>query len=213
MKDKKHMVIAGVAVLAVVLVVGVAAGRNLSTAKSIAKEDVKSSELTHGIHYGGNFNEFQNLTKQDSESDNVEPETEESLIKEKESLIKEMEEAKKNHPGDIYGEEGGKIRQKDDLLEGEAPALEENTEEEIDETEFTGSVDIPVYTSKGYAEHEVICDAQSQEEAESIASQISGMLLSWKNGVATIQITDSVDRFLEQYEQQGGETKFYKRFY
>lgn len=203
------MVIAGVAVLAVVLVVGVAAGRNLSTARSIAKEDVKSSELTHGIHYGGNFNEFQNLTKQDSESDDFELEPEET----KESLIKEMEEAEKNNPGDIYGEEGGKIRQRDDLFEGEAPALEENTEEEIDETGFTGSVDIPVYTSKGYAEHEVICDAQSQEEAESIASQISGTLLSWKNGVATIQITDSVDIFLEQYEQQGGETKFYKRFY
>ncbi len=72
---------------------------------------------------------------------------------------------------------------------------------------------IPVIQSSGYAEHEVLCDAETQEIAESIATQISGSLLSWQNGVAKIKIEESVDDLLLRLESEGSDLELYRRYY
>lgn len=72
--------------------------------------------------------------------------------------------------------------------------------------------DIRPIKSNGYKEHEVICDAQSQEAAKSIADEISGTLLSWNNGTATIQIEESVDELLDRLEREGSNLELYRHY-
>lgn len=72
--------------------------------------------------------------------------------------------------------------------------------------------DVRPIKSDGYKEHEVICDAQSQEAAKSIADEISGTLLSWNNGTATIQIEESVDELLDRLEREGSNLELYRHY-
>lgn len=87
---------------------------------------------------------------------------------------------------------------------------EESLEDDGTELQLSG---IPIYKSKGYAEHEVICDAETQEQAEQIAARISGTLLSWENNVATIQIEGSVDDLLDQMDKEGSDLYLYRKYY
>lgn len=206
MKDKKHMVIAGVAVLAVVLVAGVAVMHGKTGRSMDSDSDLLSSELKNGIDYGGTFDEFQSMHEED------ELETSDS----DEMVAEEIKKLKKSRTGDVFK---GENLTKDTPVKVDTVSYENNEEQEnVEEVSDTVEnelelTDMTAHRSSGYAEHEVLCDAQSEGEAEEIANQISGTLLSWKYGTATIQITDSVDEFLERYEQQGGDIKLYRKYY
>lgn len=91
--------------------------------------------------------------------------------------------------------------------------FEDDDFEEDGEIADASEIGVVVYESKGYAQDEVLCNADSQEEAESVAAQISGTLLSWEHGVAAIRIGTPVDDLLESLEQQGSSLNLYRRYY
>ncbi|HBN57456.1 MAG TPA: hypothetical protein DD414_11845 [Lachnospiraceae bacterium] len=207
MKDKKHMVIAGVAVLAVVLVAGVAAGRNSLGKSGGFSAEKKEVENRDGIFYGGTFDEAQHSGQGTAKVGTIEDTT------------KLEEEFIKNRQGETIVNPDENLGTMKSISQKELPSSEESVSEETVPEEEAESGDgaeeivVPARKSKGYAEHEVLCDAESQEAANEIAGTISGTLISWEHGTATIQITGSVDEFLESYEQQGGDVAFYRKYY
>ena len=207
MKDKKHMVIAGVAVLAVVLVVGVAAGRSSFGKNAGFAAVIKVVENRDGIFYGGSFDESKH-----SRQGAPKAETDEDITKLKEEFIE-------NKQGETIVNSDENLGTMKSISKENIPSSEEPVSEEIDTEENAESVDgaeeivVPARKSKGYAEHELLCDAESQEKANEIAGTISGKLISWEHGTATIEITGSVDEFLENYEKQGGDVAFYRKYY
>ena len=100
------------------------------------------------------------------------------------------------------------------LLLGESVLLSgENEQEPLDEEDSEEDICVvtPIQTN-GYKEHEVICDAQSEEEAEYIANAISGTLLLLDQGTAVIQIEESVDELLARLEQEGSTLRLYRHY-
>lgn len=232
------MVILGViaAVVAIAVPVAVFSLQKSPSPEVDSELKVEGKQDEAGIYYGGTFDEFQYITEEEMESSETErasellddqgtvldedkeetmtyDETETDLDKIKEDFEREKSRIipKETVKGKINISQTDKSEPEvGDIIEG--LANEENSE---DDTVSEGEVyhmDVPVFHSNGYAEHEVICDAESQEEAEQIASRISGTLLSWQNNVAKIQIEGSVDELLEQLEQQGSDLMLYRNY-
>ncbi|MCH5248806.1 MAG: hypothetical protein J1E98_02680 [Lachnospiraceae bacterium] len=225
MRNKKKMIAIGGAALALIAAAAVTVSlvhRNSGDGATLDVVGDNGSKL--GIGYGGHFDESANNTGMDQESDGEDydeiGEKDDGELSEDDieaDLARVKEEAAKNREGIFYGEEG-KSYGEVDLYKPKASDSSDNTtgesySEETDEEANLNELGITIYDTKGYAENEVICDAQSMEEAESIASQISGKLLSWNNGVAIIQIEESVDEFLERLEQQGSSLELHRHYY
>lgn len=217
MRNKRKMIILGGAAFALIVAVSV-------TASLIHNNSVEAEEFGDGIgagdelgiHYGGSFDETTGTYRDGHEPDVSErgPGNDSDDISGIESeetpdeMLKKMKEAAE---GDIYEEAGSKDRIV--LYNSDSAEDLELTEAvDIDENEAVVRMDDFGYEIDGYAEHEVICDAGSQEEAENIASQISGTLLSWNEGVATIRIEGSVDELIERLEQEGSNLMLYRKY-
>lgn len=116
------------------------------------------------------------------------------------------------NPQDINREQANP--EKKIILVGEDSFISEENEPESPDKEDSEE-DICVVTpikTNGYKEHEVLCNAQSKEEAEHIANAISGTLLSLNQGTAIIQIEESVDDLLARLEQEGSELQLYRHY-
>lgn len=213
------------------------------------KEDLKVEGMITGkademgIHYGGDFNEFefQYRTQEDTEESETETselneinqgediiddaidledntEIEGSDIDESaglEEISSEIERIKEdfnqNKQGDILNHNA---QENEVTLVKQAEMKQFDSVESDEEAEADMNLlGIPVIQSSGYAEHEVLCDAETQEMAENIAAQISGSLLSWQNGVAKIKIEESVDDLLLRLENEGSDLDLYRRYY
>lgn len=178
-----------------------------------------------GIHYGGDFDEFGNYHNNPDSPEAADPEISEDESADPEKTPKELlsEMDTENIKRRIMSEENniplGSIEEyAPDTLDSDVSGSDRNrTDNSGIEILHSGEIkdvsDITVSESKGYYNDEVVCDAASQEEAERIASQISGTLLSWDNGMAVIQIKSPVDEFLEQLEQEGSDLQLYRHYY
>lgn len=225
--DKKRVIVivSVVIVIIVVLVVIMMFWKKGSTEYSGGKLDGKADEM--GIHYGGSFNEFQYQEETENEEESAEIDLDEVAAE----LKSIEEEFKKNLPGEVLKEgdeeltNGNRVSERavvnsNSREEKESESVEAasdravvGTDAPIEEAEGDGEITPHIIQSSGYAEHEVLCDAESQEAAESIAAQIGGVVLTCKNGVATIQIEEHVDTLLERLEQQGSSLELYRNYY
>ncbi len=236
-RKKIYMIVLGIVALAVVGAVILLPKNPEGDLKVEGMITGKADEM--GIQYGGNFNEFefQYSTQEDTEEteitepdeidqgedtiidtidieNNIEPEgldiDESAGLEELSAEVERIkEEFNQNKQGDILSHNAqenevtlvkqAEVKQSDTM----------NSDEELD----MNQLGIPVIQSSGYAEHEVLCDAETQEIAESIATQISGSLLSWQNGVAKIKIEESVDDLLLRLESEGSDLELYRRYY
>lgn len=218
MKDKKHMIIIGIVVLVVVIGVFMTIFfLNRNKAKKIEPEGKKTEA---GIHYGGNFNEFEYITEETTgeKTDDAEEEETVNLAEVAAEAKKIKEEFEREKTGDVILEDGSLQEKNENSVALNSVKQENDKEQETSQEGNTEPVEtmeggIPIFRSEGYAEHEVLCDAQTREEAEQIAGQIAGTLLSWEHGVATIEIAGSVDDLLAQLEQQGSTLELYRNYY
>lgn len=222
MRNKRKMIIIGGAAFALIVAASV-------TGLLIYNNSVKAEEFDDGIgvgtelgiHYGGEFDEFADISEDDESGDMPEENQVENAFIEKlergdfevsesgkADLMKILDEHQKELDEADFGKKDEDSRE-NAVLYNDVDSLQEGTNAETSGTEKMGD---SMIETDGYAEHEVICDAGSREEAESIASQISGTLLSWDYGVATIQIEGSVDELLNQLEQQGSNLLLYRNY-
>lgn len=222
MINKKKMIIIGGAALVLIAAVSVTVSLIHNNSKRAEELELTGVGDELGIHYGGSFDEFADASEEDVESDASGENWEDDVLEEslesgnfeisesgKEALKKTLDERRKElGEADLTGQNGN-ARDKIEL-HNSADSLPEGTD--IEKNEGTEELGNLMLETDGYAEHEVICDAESREEAESIASQISGLLLSWDYGVATIQIEDSVDELLDRLEQQGSNLVLYRNY-
>lgn len=192
-------------------------------------ENERGEEM--GIHYGGDFDEFQYFEDEDTQEsmsgdgltdveNQMTVETiDEGLGQEIENVDKIREEFEQNKPGEVITGDLENLS----ILNGNLQAAEYKNETEVlsqeletaPETEAVLVDDaflVSVGKSDGYEEYKVICDAESRENAEEIAREISGTLLSWEHGVATIQIEENVDELLERLEQQGSSLELHRKY-
>ena len=228
MRNKKKMIILGSVSLALIVVVAsvtvLLVHKNSNGKVTIeARENINRNEIR--TDYGSDFDEFANTSGARTNREAVALDTEDSdniedLENADEIHSRIKEEYEKNKSGIIYGEEGAGYETVTDLevvqpgdSDSEVDHTDENDSSETGEDADASEISVPVFGTKGYAENEVLCDVPSMEEAESIASQISGTLLSWDDGVATIQIDEPVDVFLEKLEQQGSSLRLYRHYY
>lgn len=218
MKDKKHMIIIGIVILVVVLgVVMTIFFLNRNKTKNIESEGKKTEA---GIHYGGNFNEFEYIPEETTgeKAEYAEEEETVNLTEVAAEAEKIKEEFEREKPGDVILENDSPQGKNENSAALNSVRQENNKEQETNQEGNAGPVEtmeggIPILRSEGYAEHEVLCDAQTREEAEQIAGQIAGTLISWEHGVATIEIAGSVDDLLAQLEQQGSTLELYRNYY
>ena len=210
---KKQIIIMGIIVLIVIILVAVLVifiqkgkGPNID----ITTQEDLSERM--GIDYGGSFNEFDTDVEP---GDDTEGPTEEELQKQTKQIQEEFE---ANLEGDVIDAEGnvkGNVEgKKDSSFSSLKPSKDATNEHEAElEYDEENNMGLPVFDNSGYAENEVLCDAATWEEAEEIAKQISGTVLSCENGVATIQIEGSVDALLENLEKQGSTLELYRNYY
>lgn len=59
---------------------------------------------------------------------------------------------------------------------------------------------LPDSGNSNYVEHEVVCRVDSEEEAERVAEAVNGSLKSWQEGIAVIEIQETVQEFLKKYQ-------------
>ena len=164
----------------------------------LTDDTIKMSE-EQGIHYGGTFDEFQYF----------EEETETETVVDVENMVSEMErEFRENAPGDIIREEDDdKINSmKQEQSKGQESAI--IIEGEDGELEFANMIQ-----SDGYSENEVLYETTSMEDAQAVAIQISGTVLSYEYGMATIKINEHVDTLLERLESEGSELILYRKYH
>ena len=228
MKNRKMMLMI---VAVFVIIVAVAAGVCFWRTGS----QIESQELVfdgnadeEGIHYGGSFDEFEYLTEDEAEVDETKPDNQTNKIQGDNAAFETTDEAvpanenpmaSMTDSNDIEAEliRQGKIIKEDDeelnqfKFDNSVGDDKQNQEENQSEADANEN-DIPIFDSNGYEEHQVICDAESLEEAEAIASKISGVVLSCDHGVATIQIEESVDSLLQRLEEQGSELELYRNY-
>ncbi len=209
MKRRKKMFISGgviLAVIAISITSFIVFDKN-NRQIEISEADTRGNP---SIFYGGSHDEFADTGQEDDEntlnSGEKDNEINETEIKSPKEII---EESKNMYEGDIYNT---------DDADPSGAYLQVAKTNETDNTGNDESADdeenvIQLKDSDGYEEHEVICDAASEEEAEDIALRISGNVISCNNGVAVIQITESVDALLERLEQQGSDLKLYRKYY
>lgn len=219
MDKKKMIIIIGAVVgilMVVVAIICVSAFALRANKAEISPVEGANLAGEMGIGYGGDFNEFDTDMEESDEEEVYEEEvpTKEEMEEEGERIRKEFEESKSesitDENGNIRedrGDEFGSLKKPENTLESSEnvdgePAMGED-----------GEIVLPVFDSEGYAEHEVLCDAATWEDAEKIATQISGTVLSCENGVAIIQIEGSVDELLEELERQGSELQLYRNYY
>ena len=222
MRDKRKMIIIGAVVLIIiVLVVVFVVVKKSSEEKSGMQPAGEKNEM--GIQYGGDFNEFQYIDEEESET--ASEETESVNIEELKAMDQKLEEEyiKNKTKAVASGEADGvdKISQKRGLAQPESTQeetdtqenVEENTEEavKVNEDVVSGDV-ISGQKSSGYAEYEVLCDAETQADAEAVAAQIGGTVLECKDGVAVIKIAENVDDLLARLEQQGSSLELYRNY-
>jgi len=175
-----------------------------------------------GIGYGGSFDEFAHYEKEPvpGRPETPEPEWMDAEATDLQKTADELMESINSGEidGILYDEKNEALGESSASFKPNASDQVENAPEDSGEDEPDLEADaeelgIPILKSKGYFEDEVICNADSQAEAQTIASQISGLLLSWDNGVAIIQISGSVDDLLKQLEQQGSSLELYRHYY
>lgn len=226
--DKKRVIVivSAVILIIVILVVIMMFWKKGSVEHSGGKIEGSADEM--GIHYGGSFNEFQ----YQEETENSEEESTEVDLDGVAAEIKDIEaEFKKDLPGDILKEDEEELEKGNRVSERSVVNSNNREEKEsenigvasdravvetdvpMEEAEDDGEITPHIIQSSGYAEHEVLCDAESLEAAESIAAQIGGVVLTCQDGVATIQIEEHVDTLLERLEQQGSSLELYRNYY
>jgi hypothetical protein len=219
MKGNKKVIIIGGVVIAAVVIAGVVWGVHRNNNSDI-EFNAKTNKNEMGIHYGGSFNEFQYFDE-DSTEDNDEKES--SLISEiTDSINSDNEELSDDEQ---ISEELSKIAKE---FEENAPGINIDDIEssnnvgniasinaDINSDNYSGDnddIDNLMLEPDGYAENEVLCDAETMEEATQIANQISGTVKSCENGVAVIQIEKNVDTLLDELESQGSSLRLYRNY-
>lgn len=200
MKKVKGPVIAAIVIILIVIVVMVVLSLKKTQANSIG-DDIKPKE-ERGIHFGGTFDEFQYF----------EEETESETILSREEILSEVdkkrEEFFENAPGDIIKEEDNesnmnRIKKKDTVEKPDSETMENENKE-------PGHASVIKFEE--YSENIVLYKTESMEEAQAVAEQIEGTVLSCENGMATIQINEHVDILLERLESQGSELILFKKY-
>lgn len=217
--NKKRIVIIGAAVLFLIAVSAAALVIHRNSVEQMEMDtQVQSDKDRIGIDYGGGFDEFDYDPEDNSETDGDDWDESQSDY---ENAVNMTSDELKDELS-RRREENGFGRKNVGAAEINVQSDEDNTdyddfiEDDFEETD--GAVDISelgivTIESKGYSQNEVLYNAESQEDAESVAAQISGKLLSWENGVAAIQIDGSVDELLEDLERQGSSLYLYRNYY
>ncbi len=228
----RRVIMIGTAILlfAVVSVAAVVIHRK-SAGNLELETEFQDDSARMGIDYGGTFDEFNyNPDEKDDiemEGDDLEDtQSDEGDYAEMEpnELLAELRKQRELEGGGIKRNRSAQTNIPDSNSSEAARAKSDDSTNDdfvdnYDDFEDDGeAVDISelgivTYESKGYAQDEVRCNVDSREEAENVAAQISGTLLSWDNGVATIKIEGSVDEFLEKFEQQGSSLHLYRNYY
>ena len=231
--DKKRVVTIVLVVVFIIAIVGVVM---IFRKKDLGKVDggrINGNADEMGIHYGGSFDEFQ--YQEEEEKEDLEKESAEVDLDEVASETARIEkEFEKNKPGEVTTDDeelsgtgdrvsaraavsgsGSKREEKESENIGKISDRSEsgqNVPDESGEADDGGDIG-HIIQSSGYAEHEVVCDAETQEMAETIAAQIGGTVLSYQNGIATIQIEENVDTLLERLEQEGSSLELHRNYF
>jgi len=208
---KKKTMIIGIAIFLIliitIIIVLIVKNQNSYTVNPDFEADTQM-----GIHYGGDFNEFDT-----SVADEEERELQKQAEEKRETFKKEVEEGKREFlesKKDIVIDENGveiegaskeQIGKIEVVVSDEAPEIELNEEGEYE-------VASPSFATSGYSKNEVLCEADTMAEAEEVAAQIKGVLLSYENGLATIQIEGDVDELLADLESKGSELVLYRKY-
>lgn len=215
MRNKKKMIAIGGAALALIVAAAVtvslvhrSSGKSLTIDASGSKNDEYSTGVTHATEITPEveiekYDEAYVIDSEDVQNRDV-----------LDARIEEEMKAKRE--GVIFGEEDDTQRIASHTLAAPGSADPDSVDTGTDdgeEVEGEADLSVGVYRSQGYSDNEVLCEAESEEEAESIAAQISGTLLSWEHGVAAIKIDESVDSLLEKLEQQGSSLQLYRKYY
>lgn len=218
MTNEKRIIIIGAAVLLLIAVSAIAVGVYKHFGKyAIAETEFVNDTSIVTIPDGEGFD-----VEDDSEADDdwsepqMEPDSEYGIDKPADELIEELKQQREEQGfGTVLHGSAGKnaLNDKDNVFYYDFVDDVEDDFEEAGETAEVSEVEVITVTSTGYAENEVLCNAESREAAENVAAQISGTLLSWEHSVATIRIEGSVDELLERLEQQGSSLNLYKNYY
>lgn len=215
MGNRKKMIIWGGAGLVLIAVAALGFSLIHTNKGNVSNElDKVDMEGDLGIHYGGNFDEATGTYRDGYVPDTAEQRADADIDEAEKDVVNETPEEKLKKfdeagEGDIYGEEDSKDRI---VLYDNNSVEDSEVPDAVDINEIVKNVEDFDYEADGYDEHELICDAESLEKAESIASQISGTVLSWNEGVATIRIDGSVDELLERLEQEGSNLMLYRKY-
>lgn len=210
----------GILIVAVIIIVTVIIINRKKVSEITEFNTDKNYSDEMGIHYGGSFNEFitnpydQETEESQKENDFQTKEDAESFLKEEHAKIESIREAQKdvNEAQREAANLDGFMEQDGTVPSGtELPAEEAKTTNENGETEIVISGDWKVQMD-GYEKHQVVCDAIHMGEAEDIASQIGGKVLSCEGGTAIIEITKDVDELLAELEKQGSDLKLYRKY-
>ena len=199
-KKVKGPIIAAIVIILMVIVVMVVfslRGRQVN----ITDDGIKLKE-EHGIHFGGTFDEFQYFEEDETET-----------VLNREEILSEVEKKREefleNAPGDIIREEDEETNMnsiKKIQNTEEAPDVQ-ITEDENGEFKLDSGLKLD-----GYSENEVLYETTSMEDAQTVAAQIGGTVISCEQGMALIQISEHVDVLLERLEKEGSELILYRKY-
>lgn len=225
MTNEKRIIIIGAAVLLLIAVSAVAVGvyKHFGKYAKAETEFVNDTSIVR-IPGGEGFDEFDPDAEDDSEADDdwsaaqTESDSEYGIDKPADELIEELKRQREEQGFGtvIHGSaEKNALNNKDNAFYNDFVDDDfiDDDFEEAGETVDASEFEVITITSTGYAENEVLCNTESREEAENVAAQISGTLVSWEHNVATIRIEGSVDELLERLEQQGSSLNLYKNYY
>lgn len=220
--EKKNLMMIVVTGLLVVLAVVVGVRLWMHKSQTMESQELVSSMQADeaGINYGGNFDEFQYISEETSseESDSEERQSadEKSERQENNSVVEKAESTFSGNENDVVSMPDEKELEERLIEQGEIIPDEEfnqiRPENSSNPGETNDDDDIPIFKSDGYEEYQVVCEAESYEEAEAIAAQISGTVLSCEYGIAVIQIKESVDSLLQRLEDQGSNLELYRNY-
>lgn len=209
---KMRWIIPIIGVVVVIVIVGF-----LFASKKGNEEMKKAMELGSGgsIYYGGDFDEFEYQTG-DSDEDNEKPMDKEERQKEIENLKeKAVKDAKKEISIEPEVREEVTV-----ILEDDGNIISEDSTEEAtgDVEEAEGVSESGEFEKKipfdlnDYEHDKVIFVAETREEAEDVAKQIGGTVISYEKETAIIQISEDVDTLLQRLESQGSSLVFMRKY-
>lgn len=217
MTNEKRIIIIGAAVLILIAVSAAAVGVYKYSGKyARAETEFVNDTSIVTIPDGEGFDGPDLETENDSEADDWDEEQTDSEYgrdKTPEELREELEQQRREQGfgATMHGStDKNALNNIDDAFYDD---FVDDDFEEADETADSSEAEIVAIESTGYAEHEVLCNTESREEAENIAAQISGTLVSWEHSIGTIQIEGTVDELFERLEQQGSSLGLYKNYY